>query len=212
MFLPSTPILDQFNRADEILSSGNWAFMNFAPLPLELVSNVVQSNHSVSGSSYWAASQFAGSQEAFVKLNTKWSVDGFGIALWTNLQTPGTSGIDGYLFTVGGSAGGDVSEIYRIDNGGLTQLGATVTGVTFSASDFFLARNQRGSLTFWQAPLGNWAAAKVLMTRADATYGTGYIGLSVDDDTFSVDNFGGGAIAEPRRTDARQAVNRAAFF
>lgn len=193
--IPSTPILDSFNRADEtpLSDGGNWAVAQLDPseIGMKLVSNVIKNQTGFQGADYRITS-FTANQEAFFTLIGKWSTDGAGFFLLINLQSPtAVATICGYLFTSYGSSG-DVAELYRIDNGVLTLLGATVTGIAITVGDRFVARNRAGVLTFYQNKGSGW---KPLLVRNDTTYGAGFIGLGCDDNVaISLGVFGGGSV------------------
>lgn len=190
--IPSTPLLDQFNRGDQNPLAGGWTgpAINVFSQPATLVSLAATAQGvSTAGNSYWTT-PFAANQEAYLTLTAKWATDGIGFFILLNLQTPGTVTACGYLFTCYGSSG-DVAEIYRIDNTSLTLLSPTVTGLSIAAGDKFLAKNAGNTLLFYQNKGSGWNPIAI---RKDSAYGVGFVGLGADNSAnIRVDDFGGGS-------------------
>lgn len=204
MAFPTTPVLDSFNRANAILTSGNWGLVNINGAGAEIVSNAVTGNSGGgSGWSYWTPTMFRRDSEAFFTLTTKWLTDGQGAALMLNLQTPSVSpDVSGYFLTIYGSAG-DIAEIYRIDASVFTKLGATATGLSIAAGDKFGVCNLGGTLNMYQFTAGAWNQTPII-SRSDSTYGDGYIGLEIDSNLIVVDDFGGGGVVTGFKREAHR--------
>ncbi len=192
---PTTPLLELFNRADENPLAGPWTGGAFGvgSAAARIISNAGTGNGiTTTGSSYYNVGQMGPNCEAYFTMTTKWAGDGAGWFLLTNWTSPGTASVSGYLFTSYGSSG-DIAEIYKCTNNSLSIIGATVTGLTISVGDSFLARSKGGTLVLWQYHGGVWAP---IVTRTDTTYlNGGYIGFGCDNDVIAIDNFGGGSIS-----------------
>ncbi len=199
---PNTGYLDQFNRANEdpLSGGGNWAGSIFDPAggdtQLQLVSNAVLGRLTTS-ESYWAAATFGPRSEVWFTLATRPTDQG--VALYTNLQSPGTSGVDGYFFVVYTLSGTDHGELYRVDNNVATQLGATVTLVLTSGDQFWYSQID-GVLTGYQrsSGIGPWVA---VIVRTDDTYSqvVGNVGISIDRAVAVLDDVGGGTVVSSNK-------------
>lgn len=191
----TSPLLDSFTRADEDPLAGSWLGPIFTTDgQLKIVGGVAVGRNTVACASYWK-NAFPARQEVWVTLRQKWTGNDNGLALFVNLTAPNSGSVSGYVFTVYTSTAlsQDVLDVYRIDAGSFTQLGATVAlGVGGLASgDRYWLASDGGVLTFYRLVAGAWT---VLASRSDATYGAGFIGIAADNDTLSQDDFGGGAI------------------
>lgn len=205
---PITSILDSFNRANEgPPPSASWGGRLYSSgFQFKVSSNaLILENGSANGDSktdYWGAS-FSADQEAYITVSTKsTNVSQYPIWFDMRMQTPGTSGLDGYevaFFPVAGAAN-DTIQMYRIDNESFTTLGGLITQEV-SAGDSVGVSVIGSTITVWyKASAGSWTS---LGTQTDATYGSaGYIGIGAADTTsptWVLDNFGGGSISSSRR-------------
>ena len=190
MSFPSTSVLDAFTRADGALGADwtNWnAYSDFA----------VYSN------------QARGPADTLVII-----ADYYDVATYTDLEvyvtiaglSGDTSASHGVLFRLQAADVRDgflvewteagTIDIYRIDNGGYTQLGASNTSQTLNAGDKLGAQMVGDVITVYKNEGAGWV--QVGTTRTDTTgYDNGYIGIQdyqpsttrhLDDD------FGGGEI------------------
>ncbi len=191
MAFPTTSALDTFTRANEDPLTGNWARLVYATTGLQLISNVAVGHVGAGSASYWLAASYGASSEAWGTLATKWTGDSISMYVITNVQSAGVgSSEDFYLLGIYGSSG-DVMEVYRVDNEVPTLLGATVTGLTITAGDKLGLENIGGTLKGYQFNGGAW---NLRVTRTDTTYGAGNIGMGADNNTVSIDDFGGGTV------------------
>ena len=190
MAFPTTPILDNFNRADTgPPPSGNWTSLVFAAdtSGMSVASNQLATGVTVPSSAYWSASQYGPACEVYITITVE-AISG-ATRLFLRLANPGSVGAtNGYAFTVSSVLS---LLIQRYDNDVATQLGATVSGnvqagdsvgLSIGTSDLNMWYNQAG---------GGWTN---LTSRSDSTYtAAGYLGVRESVDlTARFDNFGGG--------------------
>lgn len=189
---PSTPILDNFNRANENpLNSTNW-FSGFdGDSPLKLVSNhvTVPGTSGLWGSAAWKTVN-PGNSEAYVDLVQESTGSGYGM-LWVALQTLSTTAdVIGYQLEMDNGAGW---WLYRWDDEGNQEtLIDAYSQQGFRNGDSAGLRVKDGTISVWRKPAGG--AWGMLDSIADSTYTGGYIGLELTWNAQIWDNFGGGAI------------------
>lgn len=204
MAFPTTGILDSFNRANE----GPPPSSNFSgPADPGDGSLQTSSNQCVSASGYgyiwWNVAQFGPDCEAYVTLASVPDVSWNYTWVAVKLQSPGTSGIDGYEITIETQQSPTNDNVYvnRIDNNVSTQLGATIN-TNFAAGDGLGVGILGSAISAYRRSSGTWSS---LGSRTDSTYGAGYIGVGTGT-AHPLDDFGGGTtvslLAVPRRTMA----------
>jgi hypothetical protein len=158
-------------------------------------SPTIQSNSATSpgsgyASAYYDDASFGADCEVYITIATRpGSANDVGVLL--RMQSPGTSGMDGYSAQHAVNAGTDQWRIVRIDNGVETQLGALVDlesangdklGIEAIGSDIAVYRNNGGTWT-------------QLATRTDSTYsGAGYTGFYCIGTTVRLDDFYAGTV------------------
>jgi hypothetical protein len=193
---PTTGVIDDFNRADENLSSGNWASPTYSgDIAPAVFSNQVRSSSSGSSfaDAYWAATTFGPDCEAYFTISTLPSGTEI-IYLDIRIQSPGTSGMDCY--EVVWDASSATARIYRIDDGTNTLLGSTVS-VAYNAGDGYGFGVIGSSITLYRRVSGVWSSQA---TRTDSTYSSaGNIGLGCQAQTVRLDDFGGGTVVLSRQ-------------
>ena len=187
---PSTPVLDDFNRANGPVGAG-WSLIR----PTGFASMNVLGNAAVDSSSslftwdYWNATSFGPDSEAYVTVTGYVSGDVFRIG--ARVTGAGTTGASGYYVAVGGSG---AWSIVRIDAG----LSVTIaSGATQPlASGDKLAIRVVGSvvsaLHFTGA--GGWVQVLTHDISGDSIRYTGPGRLALEYKTSTVDNFGGGTL------------------
>jgi len=196
MAAPTTPILDQFNRADQNLDTGNWAGPFTGTVgPLKILSNEVASMSGTYGTdSYWIAESFGVDQEVYATCTVKPDPNEGSIfqGVWLPLRIidphPGLSIHSGYFLAMDSQVGTDDIYIYRFDSG----AGTIIEGVSleYSAGDKFLFRAVGSLLTGYRNDGGGWAE---IISTVDTTYVVGgWIGLHIEGSTGRWDDFGGG--------------------
>jgi hypothetical protein len=181
MAFPLTPILDDFNRSENPLSTG-WDTALLGSFQAN--GSTCQSN--ASGYAFANRSTlYTGNQECFVTCSTKGNTDD---EFALNLMTQNTGSIltvDAYNVVIEVESGTDSWRIQRIDNIVATVL-ANGTFEFSSGAQFGLRWQVGGIITLFHN--GN-----VLGSATDGTYsGTGKIGLTIENTAIRCDNFGGG--------------------
>jgi len=198
MTFPTTSILDDFNRADATPPSASWSAMYGGGTPnLSIISQVVGGSDESFYADYWNPNAFGPNSEVHFDIPTKHSSDE-GL-LWASirLQSPATTGIDGYEITIGyATAIKDTCYCYRLDNGAWTQLGAEIVH-SFASGDSFGFEAIGSTLTGYHRASGGGAWHSI-ESRTDATYGAGYIGCGTYGTTTRLDNFCGGSASSPK--------------
>jgi hypothetical protein len=200
MAFPTTSVLDDFNRADGLLvdTGTNWSNDTFnygaGSTALTIVSNVAAPTNASYGEAYWDVGTFGPDSEAYGTITTL-PHEGGDMGLAICVQSPDTTGADGYRLIYKRLAGTDTVEIRRVDNGNNpgTLIGS-ITSQEIAAGDS-LGLEKIGSTVaaYYKAAAGSWT---LLTSGTDSTYGTGFIGLY----SFSTgtngrwDNFGGGTV------------------
>jgi hypothetical protein len=195
MPFPTTPIIDDFNRADENPIGGNWtnnALGEGADNQLRIVSNQLKAvTAATSCEMYWNKDIFNGQIiEAYFTVITKpGTSQRFSLGF---LQNPGVAGQwDGYQAAWQEESGTDSLLIERVDNSAGTTLASTT--VEFNANDVIgFSRSSSGVFTVWQN------GVSVLSSSADTTYTGGfYLSVTIRDTTGVIDNVGGGVSQPP---------------
>lgn len=190
--LPSTPRLDAFTRPDEDPLAGSWLGpLDGGGAPLQLVSGGAVGRVGASSTSYWK-NPFPLNQEVVVTLATKWTNLDAGLALFVNVQAPGSGGLSGYvvaLYTASVDSL-DRAELYRIDTGTYAILASVGGGaLTFASGDRFWIETVPGLITCSRFAGGVWTP---VVSAVDATYGAGVLGLGSDDNTLVIKDVYGG--------------------
>lgn len=187
-----TTLLDDFNRANTPSGgtpSGWTKSVTGNGIGMEINSNALKlgSPYSGIGSVYW---NIVYGQDSGVAATIGTPVGGFNeMGMFLGIADPGST-FDGYELRVYRAGGDDEAYLYRRDNGTRTQLGATVSlGTEVAAGDAFRMRRDGNDIVVeWNDGGGGWSS---LMTRTDATYtAAGYIGLYVENNTGTWDDFG----------------------
>ena len=193
MAFPTTPILDNFNRADGGLGA-NWTYMDFggAGGGPAIISNQVGPDAAGDFAlMIYNASTYGPDVEAYIDVPTK-------ISSGTEVNTIGFYTSSGSFATLDGyyvsppEAAGTSWLIARRDDGAATQLGATFTQ-SFANGDAFGMARIGNDIEAWHRTGGVWS---LLATRTDSTYvGAGKLAFSASDNSggaYRLDNFGGG--------------------
>lgn len=183
---PKTSVLDDFNRANEgPPPSASWTGLVKYANRLIVSSNKVTSNSaSAAGDAAWTQT-FDQNQEAFATL----AANGSGVSLYGRVRSFGASTVNGYQLYV--SPGISTASINRLDNGGVTQLGASIA-CSGSVGTKYGLRCIGSTINAYQNAGGGW---QQIATRTEGTWtGTSSIGVEVDDSSASLDDFGGGAL------------------
>lgn len=143
------------------------------------------------GSNWWNVATFGPDSEVYCDVPTLISGSATLKTLYLRLQSPGTSGVDGYRMNVKESDSSWI--IARIDDGASTQLGASATQAP-AAGDAWGFEAIGSTLAGYRKPsAGSWTQ---ILSRTDSTYGSaGNIGLrNGADATTTFDTFSGGTV------------------
>jgi len=184
MPFPTTPILDNFDRADEgPPPSSSWSYPVYATAAGEkVVSNQAGSDVDTAATAYW-------NSETFLNVEVYGTVAAVSTHyLFARIQQPGVSTVDGYMLV---GSGFNV-QVYRLDNGVATAIGATGISSTLSAGQGRGMSIIGDEIQILRRVGESWDLS---LTRTDITYqSAGYIGLGHASGTVSRwDDFGGGA-------------------
>lgn len=202
MAFPTTPVLDNFNRANEdpLSGGGNWSgpiLLNMNKM--KVVSNATQQSTvigSQSGSSFWNAATFGPGVEVYVTIPTMWINNSSDVWLWLNGNAENSSGVDGYILYISQSGGAFTWILNRKDNGVDTQLGGNIGTQAIANGDAIGLEDLNGGTlqAYYKPSGGSWGTTGT--TRSDNTYTSGHIGYSKGfvDSTSILDDFGGGTI------------------
>jgi peptidoglycan/xylan/chitin deacetylase (PgdA/CDA1 family) len=187
----ATPILDNFDRANEnpLSGGGNWGAISSLG-GAQLVSNAIASPSATTAASLWSSS-FAGDVETYGTILL--STNNAGLYAETSLSS-GTA--SGYLWQWQGNDASPAFRLYRSDNNVLTTLG-TFSGFTLTAGDKLALRVIGDSVQGWVYHLGSW---QQVASATDTTYRTGKIGVRPRGTTPIIDDFGGGPVQAPQQT------------
>ncbi len=191
---PVTPVLDNFNRANEGPPlSANWTA---DPMNVALAGHAVVSNAAANGShSYWDASTFGPDQEAWMTVS---SLSGTLVGLYMRIQAPNTAGADAYELQW--KTDGEINAI-RVINAyaGETVLGtATVapvaTGYRFGAR--VLGSGATVTIEAYIDTGSGWTLAlSTTDTDASRITAAGFVGF-LSDTADVIDDFGGGTVVD----------------
>lgn len=177
---PTTPILDNFNRADEgPPPSANWTDIGNG---LEVISNQAAGSAVGDNISYWNPITFGPDSEVYVTIPVTDVVNGV-IYLRFN-----TGSFNGYGLIFGASTSS--LSVIRLDGGVPTPLGAAISQAISNGDSVGLRVIGSTIKVYYKAAAGSWT---FLDSRTDATYSAaGALLLVVVDTTMRLDNFGGG--------------------
>lgn len=183
-FPTNTTLIDDFNRADATPPSANWTNPIFpGDANLSVSTNHVQSAGASWGSAYWNASSPGPDTEIYVTWLTGGTTE-----LVLRLQSPGTSGVDGYLLDV---TSGNTWSIWEIANNVQTQLGANATGPALNNGDKIGFEAVSTTLTGYMKD-GASAWASVLSRTDSSVNAAGRVGLAMNG--AQLDDFSGGTV------------------
>lgn len=195
MAFPTAAVLDDFNRTDAGTLGSNWSRTDGGSALGSIVSNQCALGDDP-GEMHWNAATFGPDCEAYVTVATLSpnSQDGHGVA--ARLVDTGGSGWDGYVVYVflSATAGADTWEIYRVDDGVYTRLGAQIGGPNLAAGDGIGIECIGDQISAYHRTGGTWS---LVGTRTDATHdGAGAIGMYLPAGPGAHDDFGGGTIGD----------------
>jgi hypothetical protein len=199
---PTTGVLDNFTGTNNVKLPDHDANWTNILLDNILFSNQAKGSATYQNRSLWEVA-FGADSEVYVTLSTKGDTNSW-IGLFIRMTTLVNSTTDGYSVYYMISAGTDALNLWRVDNGVTTQLGATV-------SDEIAQGDQFGIEVIGNTIQG-YRGGISKISRDDSTYTVaGYIGIECGFDggwtNFPhLDNFGGGTIVAPPAVTARPQV------
>jgi hypothetical protein len=183
-FFPTTPILDDFNRANEgPPPSANWG--TIVGTGHKVLSNQMVPDSNANHTSWWTAQTFGPDIEVYLTVVTK-SGNGFNVDIgWIDAS------VNGYEVIIKSEAGVDTLTTYRLDAGVGTQLG--IVGREITNGDRYGFRSLSGVHTVLVSPNGS-AMWYELASYTDTTHSvtTARLIVATKDGTAVCDNFGGG--------------------
>jgi hypothetical protein len=180
--------LDNFNRANENLSSGNWAtFGNGVAGPMAIVTNEMK--RGAAGNycgSYWSAADFGPDVHVWVPLSYDMTTNGMPPYLGLWLRSPNAAAADvlGYSVTIATESSGKIA-IVRNDSGSETVL-ANVTnqsGEWTGSSMRFGASIEGTVIKAWRYNGTTWSEELSYDTAPDGTKysSAGDVGVDIFD-------------------------------
>lgn len=186
---PTTAILDNFNRANGA-PGANWPGpIRSSRTLLTIASNALGCANS-SGSTeeaYWTSS-FSANQEVFVTLSALPTVYGV-VRLCLRIQSPNASSPSFYILEYDHTLNSLV--LFYYNGSTYAQIGSTVT-LTLAAGDKLLLRAVGSALVGEAFQSGAWS--QVISGTDSNITGAGYAGVSINDNTGKLDDFGAGAL------------------
>jgi hypothetical protein len=189
---PDTPILDDFNRANEDPIAGIWSNGVLGAGNCRVLGNELEMG--ADDKSCYVTAPQAANQEAYITLTgATGQNDNTNVRLFVCLQDGiGTGTVDGYLvrFQKKTTAADKIS-IRRIDNGVTTILGVDGNLELDDGHKLGVEIFADGKIELWADAGAGWV---LQMTRTDTTYTceNTNIGVRLDSLSVDLDDFGGG--------------------
>jgi peptidoglycan/xylan/chitin deacetylase (PgdA/CDA1 family) len=186
-----TPILDNFDRANEnpLSGGGNWSMLSSGGA--QLLNNAAASSNSGTSTSGWNAS-FTGDVEA--RATVLLSTNNAGLMAHASLN--GAGQLSGYVWQWQGANSPATFALYREDANAFTTL-ATFDGFSLDPGDQLALRVIGDAVQGWVYHLGTW---QQVASATDTTYRTGKIGVRPRGTSPIIDDFGGGPVQAPQQT------------
>lgn len=188
---PATPVLDDFDRADEgPPPSASWVSAGLDG-GLQVISNTCGTTGTITSgyTSSWNTS-FGADSEAHCQWAVIPGANGNGMSLLCRLQTSTDYNSDHYENYFVQTAGNDDVQVFKIVSSVLTQLGADIdVGGVYAAGDQLGIRCLASDIEVWYKGVR-------IDTRTDTDIAAGgFINAYVDNAVMRIDNFGGGTSA-----------------
>ena len=186
--LPSTPLLDNFNRPDGALGSNWMPLANLGQLSIQ--GNVARSPSGATVASIWSPGQFGPDSEVYARtIGTGCCQLPKSLRLLLRMRDVGINDFDGYELMARTSTIGISWDISKYVNRQFTVL-KEVAADTYA---YMLFRAVGSSLEGWGSQDGSdWT---LVISVTDTTWPDGgYIGMAVGNTEPAVDDFGGGTL------------------
>jgi len=188
MAFPITPIIDDFNRANEgPPPSASWGTAHGAGL--KVVSNAVTAN-AASNSDNIGYRNDRTYQDCECYITMVDTIGNSWFEVWVRLSTPGDTTICGYA--VATDQTNNTLRYFRVDNASYTELGTSEPQTISDGDSLGVSIIGNTIQAYYKVGAGAWNA--IGTARVDSTYTSGYLGLNVAGSSISGDNFGGGAL------------------
>lgn len=189
--VPSGPILDNFNRANEspLSNGGQWQSPadSGSTQQMNLVSNAAVGSISTSSSAAWKAPQGADMQASVTVLALAGAGNDIGVALRAQLlNTAGTIYYEArYLQGTGW-------QVFRINGGVTTQVGSTILGNNIVVGDKIAGTISGSTIQVWRFDSTNSVWILIGTFTDGVITGVGSVGIRVRGTSAIVDDFTGG--------------------
>ena len=195
---PSSPTVDNFNRADEnpVSQAGAWSSTGTTgSTRLKVVSNQLASSSSSTSRSHRVGTM--SDLEAYVTIAVK-PGSGNPVGITFCNRDFGASTWDGYrlVWTDVSGASNDTLAIQKVTNGTATSLQSTT--LEYAAGTKLGVRRLGATIEAWVDTGSGWQKA---LTASDATYPDGTLGLEVKGTTGRLDDFAAQAVGESATYD-----------
>lgn len=182
---PTTGILDSFTRGNEEPVAG-WTDINNG---IKLDTFVITGDTGSNDTAGWNATTYGPNSEAYA---TVLGAQGNKCAVMARLTTLVSGTYDGYFAY---QASDDNTQLYRLDNGGFTEIGTEYSFVMASGDKIGIECIGTAIKAYIKDGAAAWGA--VVSTTDGAHGNAGYVGAWIDDNNIgqrALDDFGGGTI------------------
>jgi hypothetical protein len=195
---PTSSVIDTFNRANEdpLSDGGKWSIGpdDFGGTNnLRVASNECFQGSATSSNGYRNDQDYGPDCEVYCTITV---IPTTAVVLYARCVNIGSGTTDGYAIYFDCNASPDVVLICRMDNDGLTVLGASITmGTSLVVGDKVGMEIVGSTIAAYAYQSGAWTQ---LGTRTDSTYSAaGKIGVRISDSGSNarIDDFGGGTVA-----------------
>lgn len=203
MAFPSTPILDNFDRADGAIGA-NWGVSSTGTALPTILSNVAIAAASAYGAAIWEASTFLPDQECYITIPTG-STSFSEVGLQARVTNQNTASKNYYLLraeeTSGGNGGIWISRGYGgTDSGTLAKYNTNLTFgdslglqvLTSGANYLVKSWIKRGSANWTQLATYTEVGGVATYPNLNVTSYIGFANYGSATTSRSIDNFGGG--------------------
>jgi hypothetical protein len=153
-----------------------------------VVTNQVKRSSTGYGEAYYNVATYA-NPEAYFDVPTV-GVAGDEVVIQYRITTPNTSTVSGYQLEIKKQSGVDTWRIFKITNDQGEQIGADFLQELSNGDAVGIVAEGSTHTPMYKASGGSWVS---LGNRTDGTYtSAGYIGFSIKNTVFVIDNFSGG--------------------
>jgi hypothetical protein len=187
MAFPVNGVIDNFNRANEGPPMTGWANITSG---LVVSSNVCAPSSTGNRSGYYTTILTTADCEVYATIGTA-PANNRNMTLFARLHDISGSSVDGYGLRLNKVSGTDTLQIFRIDNGTITNLGSAISQEMAAGNKFGL-EIVGNTLTAYVDTGSGWTAVG---NTTDSTYNVaGYLGIDIGG-SGTLDDFGGGELS-----------------